>query len=237
MKIVDFHSHILPGIDDGSKDVQMSLAMLEKMQAYGTTTVCATPHYYARHRSIDSFLERRERAFEVLKADIEQNAPHLKDIEIRCGAEVAFYSGIAKEQNIERLCIEGTNTLLLEMPFTEWSDFEINTVADLCFSNRINVVIAHIERYYGFTSEMMIDQLMDLPVYVQINAESIIPMFGRKKWLEMFRQKRAHLLGSDAHNLTDRAPNLGAARDIIKKKLGAEALDEIDKCANQLLKI
>lgn len=235
MKIVDFHSHILPGIDDGSKDVQMSLAMLEKMKAYGTDTVCATSHYYARHRSIDSFLERRAKAFEALQSEIETNAPHLNDIEIRCGAEVAFYSGIAKEQNIERLCIEGTNTLLLEMPFTEWSDFEINTVADLCFNNRINVVIAHIERYYGFTSEMMIDQLMDLPVYVQINAESIIPMFGRKKWLEMFRQQRAHLLGSDAHNLTDRVPNLGAARDIIKKKLGAEALDEIDLCATKLL--
>lgn len=235
MKTVDFHSHILPGIDDGSKDVQISVAMLEKMQAYGTTTVCATPHYYARHRSIESFLERREKAFEALQSEINTNAPHLKDIEIRCGAEVAFYSGIAKEQNIERLCIEKSNTMLLEMPFNEWSDFEINTVADLCIDHGINVVIAHIERYYGFTSERMIDQLMDLPVYVQINAESLIPMFGRKKWLEMFRQKRAHLLGSDAHNLTDRAPNLGAARDIIKKKLGAKALDETDLCATKLL--
>ncbi len=242
--VIDFHSHILPGIDDGSKDTEMSLEMLRRMKAYGADAVCATSHFYGSRRTLEHFLSRRagaaERLFEAMEKEREAEAQagvQSKELKILLGAEVAFYSGLTRENEVEKLCIGDSNTLLLEMPFSPWTDFEINEVGSLCFDHGLNVVIAHLERYTGIASEDMIKQLLRLPVYVQINCESLLPVFGRRPWLKMFKEGQAKLLGSDAHNLSDRAPNLGAGREIIKKKLGADALTEIDRCAHELLKI
>ena len=243
MKTVDFHSHILPGIDDGSKDVAMSLEMLQIMKDSGVDVACATSHFYGMRRSLDHFLERRAGAAEKLfnaiseKKKAEGEAFTLSGMQIMLGAEVAFYSGLTKENEVEKLCIGDTNTLLLEMPFQPWTDFEINEVGSLCFDHGLNVVIAHLERYTDFVPKEMLEQLMRLPVYVQINAEALLPWLKRGRWLKMFESGQAKLLGSDAHNLTNRAPNLAEGRDIIRKKLGAEALKKIDRCAQDLLKI
>ena len=67
--IVDFHSHVLPGIDDGSRSVEESLVMLKRMQDQGIAAVVATPHFYASHHFPEEFLERRERAkLKILQA-------------------------------------------------------------------------------------------------------------------------------------------------------------------------
>ena len=55
--MIDFHSHILPGIDDGSKNTQMSLAMIEEEKKQGVHTIVATPHFYADEDSVERFLK------------------------------------------------------------------------------------------------------------------------------------------------------------------------------------
>lgn len=237
MKAVDFHSHILPGIDDGSKDTEMSLSMLEKMKADGIEIVCATPHFYGSRHSLEHFLERREASLKRLAEGLKARPELAESIEIIPGAEVAFYSGLTRENDIQKLCIEGTNTLLLEMPFIPWTDFEINQVENLCFDHGLKVVIAHIERYDKIAPDDLMRKLLSLPVYIQINAETLLPMMSRRKWLRLFEDGTAKLLGSDAHNLTSRPPKLGEAREMIRRKLGQNVLDRIDQCANGLLKI
>ena len=62
--MIDFHSHVLPGIDDGAKDVETSVAMLEESKRQGVTTVVCTPHYSGRKHSPEWFKERRNAAYE-----------------------------------------------------------------------------------------------------------------------------------------------------------------------------
>lgn len=66
MAVIDFHSHILPGIDDGSKNVQMSLEMLGRASEQGVDVMLATSHFYASRHRIEDFLEKRQRAYERL---------------------------------------------------------------------------------------------------------------------------------------------------------------------------
>ena len=229
--VIDFHTHVLPKMDDGSKSVEMSLEMLHAMRAQGIDTVAATPHYYARHEDIDRFLERREHALQRLTEALDETCPRLVT-----GAEAAFYFGIEQEHDLDKLCIAGTRTLLLEMPFAAWGDYELNAVSSLCLDRGFDVVLAHFERFVPFQKGGdMEERILALPVYVQINAETLLPLLSRGRWLKLFEQGRAHLLGSDAHNLTSRAPNLGKAREIIAKKAGQTVLERIDRCGSELI--
>lgn len=65
--MIDFHSHVLPGIDDGSDCVEESLEMLHTAKNQGVSTMLATPHFYAQDVSVDHFLEKRKKAYDTLK--------------------------------------------------------------------------------------------------------------------------------------------------------------------------
>ena len=122
------------------------------------------------------------------------------------------------------------------MPFAAWGDYELNAVSSLCLDRGFQVVLAHYERFVPFQKGTdLADRILSLPVHIQINAETLLPLMTRGRWLRMFEKGKAHLLGSDAHNLANRAPNLQRARDIIGKKLGQAVLQRIDQCGNELL--
>ena len=114
--MIDLHSHILPGIDDGSRDISMTALMLSEMKRQGIQTVVATPHFYPSHDQPDAFLERRDRAMQAL-ATIQEDHPRIIP-----GAEVAFFDGISRSVIPELLRIQNTKLLLIEMPFTAWTD-------------------------------------------------------------------------------------------------------------------
>ena len=109
--LIALHSHILPAIDDGSPDVETSLEMLHRESAQGVDTVCATSHYNFKDHSIPTFCTRREEAFARLTAAAEEEMP-----QVRLAAEVAYFPHM-EEEDLSPLCIEGTHTLMLEMPF------------------------------------------------------------------------------------------------------------------------
>jgi protein-tyrosine phosphatase len=90
MPVIDFHSHILPGIDDGSRDVPTSLEMLHLAAAQGVDWMVATPHFYAWRDRMDDFLRRREEAFAALSSSLSPELPR-----ILIGAEAAFFPGIS----------------------------------------------------------------------------------------------------------------------------------------------
>ena len=92
--MIDWHSHLLPKMDDGSRSVEESVSMLDLLGEQGVSIVLATPHFGADEESVDEFLERRAHAYERL-------APHIKPEHPRvlCGAEVKYYPGISKMQD------------------------------------------------------------------------------------------------------------------------------------------
>lgn len=230
MAIIDFHSHILPGIDDGSKNSEMSIQMLHTAAGQGITTIVATPHFYADSMTIDTFLRNRSKACQRL---CEKEIP--KQIQILCGAEVSFFTGIGQTAEIARLKIEGTDLLMIEMPFRQWSGRELYEIEWLLRNHTIPI-IAHLERYIAFQKDKSIlSALLELPVYIQINAECLQEWKTRRWAIRMFKQGQAHLLGSDCHNNTSRPENLFEGRNVLQRKLGAACLEEIDELGAYLL--
>ena len=235
--VIDFHSHILPGIDDGSPDVATSVAMLQEMKKQGVAHCVATPHFYSYRRNVETFISQREAAWQQLRPVLTEDLPR-----IHLGAEVAMFSELAElpEAELSALCIAGTRTLLLEMPFSQWGDYEVDTVARLSIDRDVQVVLAHLERYLPLQQKNAnIDRILTLPIWVQINAESLCGGLGnlrqRRQVLQLFKSGQAHLLGSDCHDLHHRAPNLRQGRDALQKHLDSDTLSRMDSLGMSLL--
>ena len=234
--MIDFHSHILPGIDDGSRNVKMSLGMIEALGRQGVDTICATSHLYVSQRTPEHFLERRQEAYELLEPVLNDDAPR-----ILLGAEVLYFPGISRLESLPDLCLEGTDVLLLEMPFTEWQEYWVREVQDLALSGEFTILMAHIERYYARQPRQVWDRLLELDVLMQANADyflqqdSIFRFRNRNKALKLLKEGRIHLLGTDTHNLTSRPPRMKEARAVIREELGKQALERIDELGEELI--
>lgn len=228
--VVDFHSHILPRIDDGSRSVEESLQMLRLSAEQGIPGVVLTPHFYPHLTTPEVFLEKRRRSMELLQAAIR---PDMKLPALCLGAEVYYFPQMSHSDTLRKLAIEGTRAILVEMPMAEWTDRMYRELEDIYSNQGLIPIVAHVDRYLGRFRDFGIPQrLADLPVLVQANASSFLD----SAWgLKLLRRHQIHLLGSDCHNLKDRKPNLGPALERITRKLGAEALDWIRTNEREIL--
>lgn len=231
--MIDFHSHVLPNIDDGSSSVEESVSMLVSSKKQGIDVMLATPHFYIERRTLESFCERRTEAFERLHRAIEGR----KDVpKIILGAEVRYFNGISNFEQLEKLCIKGTRCMLLEMPFSVWGKRMLRDV-EMIIQRGIIPVIAHIERYIKIqkgTDNIL--SLVGMDVIVQMNFEHIIDFFSRREAFKLISNNVVTLLGTDAHNMTFRKPNAGKGIELLKKKFGDEIIDKFTRRASKILK-
>ena len=231
LPVIDFHTHVLHDMDDGSKSVGMSVEMLRKTRETGIGIVVSTSHYYRKKESISSFVSRRNEKLAELLPQLDASCSGIVP-----GAEIALYFGIEEDPDLDRLCIGDTRALLIEMPFQSWGPYEINALSSLCYDRRFTVILAHYERFADFQKDNeLYEEVLKLPLYIQINALSLTFGLRSGKWLGMFRDGSAHLLGSDCHNLDSRPPDLDRGREAIRRKLGTDVLDRIDRNAVSLL--
>ena len=220
---IDLHSHILPQLDDGSDSVEMSLAMLYQMAEQGVDVVCATSHYYAKYNSIPTFCERRAEAMERLSSVLTAELPRVLP-----AAEVAYFPHM-EEQELTPLCIQGTRTLMLEMPFADWTGLQLETMEALVLDCRYDVVLVHPERFcFSKSNRHKLEKLAELPIGLQVNAGSLLRWGTRRLALDLLQMAQYPLLGSDCHNLTSRPPNLKEGRKVVMQKLGEAFLKKID---------
>lgn len=229
--IIDFHSHFLPCIDDGSKSTEMSLEMLKKMKGQNVDTVVATPHFYADENRIDDFLSNRENAYNSIKNEINNMG-----INVKLGAEVTYFQGISKANEIKKLTTEGTSILLLELPFDKWDNSIIEEVDYLINKRKFTVLLAHLDRYISISeNKKYIKKLVKMPLVVQINAGSILDNKRKKKTYSLIKKCDKIVLGSDCHNLTSRKPNLLDCRNILSDDLGEKVIFNIDIFSEEFL--
>lgn len=231
--MIDFHSHILPKLDDGSKSTNESIDMMYRSSLQGITAMVATPHFYAENEPPKEFLKRRENSWNRLREVCEgkNGLPSLYK-----GAEVRMFPGIAGIDELPELTIGGTPYILLEMPFETWSESTFRTL-NAIRSRGLYPIIAHIERYISFQKNTQnIERLLRSDVLIQSNAGAFLKRFGGNRWaIRMLSQGRIHLLGSDCHNMTSRPPNLGEGIEVIQKKLGEQTIQEITQRAEKIL--
>lgn len=222
--MTDFHSHILPGIDDGSQNVQMSKQMLELEAKTGVTTIVATPHFYLSQQNVERFAEKRRAAYEKLAPVAEEMG-----IDIVCGAEV-YYSPSLIDCDLSPLCIGDTRYMMIELPYTKLSDNFIREFHSFIgnISSEITPILAHAERYLRFTDEKSLYEIMNTDMIVQLNSGSFKAFSPNIKFmLDLLKHDMAHLLGTDCHNTTSRAPNMDIAKKVIGKKISPRCFDRL----------
>lgn len=221
--MIDWHSHILPGVDDGSRNVEQSLSMIGMLADQGVRTVVATPHFYANDESVDAFLERRGAAWELLQPRLPENAP-----QIILGAEVRYYQGISRMENLRDLRTEGTKLLLLEMPMAQWPEYAIRELTEISGKSGIKLVLAHIDRYFDLQKRSVWDSLYESGILMQVNADYFAGWMTRGKAISLLKAGGIHFVGSDCHNTTTRAPRIGQAFGTVRKKLGDEFVNQMN---------
>lgn len=217
--MTEYHCHILPGIDDGAKDAETSLAMIEMMKSQGIDRIIATPHFYAhRERSVDDFIKKRQNAFESIK---ERSA--VKDI--RLGAEIAVEHGISELAGIEKLAAEGTRIILLELPYRAYSKWMSEEIYNIAAEFDLKVMLAHVHRYTPYYSREELEGILSNNYIMQINNEAFASWKEKKIAKSIIADEKRFAFGSDSHNLSDRKPNW----DLLKKKIKPEIIDLSDE--------
>ena len=221
--IIDFHTHILPGIDDGSKDIKESREMLMESVRQGVEMMVATPHFYADQMSIPSFLQTRNKAYDELMESISllQQDEYSKTDKnknkfprILKASEVYFFHGIS-QANISSLTLEGTDLLFLEMPYRKWTAKDIDEVKIL--KKKFTLVFVHLERFLYFPgNKKYIEKIIkDNDIIVQINVGSLLKWQKRRKTKEIIKRREHIILGSDCHNTRSRKPNIKEGRETL----------------------
>jgi protein-tyrosine phosphatase len=226
-RVVDIHTHVLHGVDDGPRDIDQSLRMLEAAARDGTSLIFATPH---AHRTSREEIERR---LDELRAAADERGI---DIEIALGAEIRLGPEIFDALHDGRyISLNGGSWILLELPLNlEWPSYFDRVITRLDGLGRYPV-LAHAERYTAVQSDPeVLLPLVTGDIPIQINADALLGGQGRteRATCERLLQGRlAHIIASDAHNDGRRAPVLSQAWERASELVGAERVREMKEIA------
>lgn len=233
--MIDVHSHILPEFDDGAKSVDESINMLKILKKQGITHVIATPHFKMTDdkKSINDFLIKREESYQKLISEIDRQGLNLPKIFL--GAEVLLTMDFIEARDKNRLCIENSNIMLIELPYYEWQSWMFRMLGDLCKENNIVPIIAHADRYVDFVSNEMYEQLFNLGYRTQVNAEFVCDKLAVKKLKKWLKSGQICYVGSDAHGIDFRPPTFDSYFNKIKKIAGDDFIKNIEIHSAELI--
>ena len=223
---IDIHSHILPGVDDGAKDMDTSMKMLDMAYSQGVRTMIATPHYYPGHMRYP-----KEHLEEVYRETVSVIKEKYSDFTLLLGNEIYYRDEVVEKLKNKRICtLADTQYILLEFsPATEY-DYMTKAVYK-CLENGYYPILAHIERYAAlWKNERHVKELIRMGAYMQINAENFqggLFSAERRYCLKLLQSDLVHFIGSDCHNTQKRSPNLKYAMDYLKEKLEPEVFHKL----------
>ncbi len=219
--MIDLHSHILPGIDDGAADLQIALEMARMAVADGVEVQACTPHilpglYHNTGPQIRA-------AAQVFQQHLDDNGIPLRLV---TGADVHLVPDIADGLRSGRiLSLADTRYVLVEPPHHVAPLRLVETFFGILVAGYVPI-LTHPERLSWIESHYpAIEQLFQSGVWMQITAGSLTGVFGRapRYWAErMLEEGRVHILASDAHGVGRRRPNLGQGRDVAAKRVGEQ---------------
>jgi len=227
--MIDLHCHLLPGIDDGPKSIEESLAMARHAANAGITKIVTTPHITPGR--YDNSLASIQPVFEKLKATIKERAI---PIEISFAAEIRFDPIIIDMVNNNILPIlgeyEGERIILLEFPHSHippGCEELIQWLAD----KGVRVLIAHPERNGSVLANIeKITSLIKMGCLLQITAGALTGVFKdgpRQCAVELLKRGWVSIIASDAHNIHTRCPELEPARQAAAKIVGEEEASDM----------
>lgn len=224
MAYIDVHSHILPGVDDGARSINESLQLIAKLKKQGVTRILATPHFYASVCSLEDTVKKAQDSYADLKMFLTNADPQIK-----IGYEVHYFKNISKIDDIEKLTIDGTRFLLLELAHMPSLEPAAEDIISLVLDRHITPILAHIERFAllpGF--DRITETIKDGFSIGQINASAFsINRKSKKIALRLIKEGYGQIIASDTHSVNSRPPEFDNAFKIIGKKLGEDTVKKI----------
>ena len=217
-KIMDIHTHILPGVDDGAGNMEEALALLRLASDDGTQAILLTPHYRPPHKANPQILQ--------VAANALREAARQENLKIRLllGQEVRYQSEFPQKHK------EG---LFLPMAKSRYMLLEFSTIA---FNNQILAgvrdclacgyipILAHAERYDALRCDSdLLEQVLRLGARIQLNADSVMGKTGfrvKRFCHRLLKAEKVHFIASDAHDLRLRPPTLSKCYARVSKKYG-----------------
>ena len=229
--MVDFHTHILPGIDDGSPDVKTSVEMVRRELEQGVDAIFLTPHFVAQRDYPERFLQRRRQAYEKLQKALDEEG---LSVTLWLGAEVMCCPGMSRWEQLEQLKMGDSPYILVELPPRPWQKTVYDELEAIYLERGLIPIVAHIDRYLqALGNEKMLSGLERLPVLLQANASFFTER--RRLALRWLKQKRIHLVSSDCHGIQWRSPCLKEAMQVIASGLGENAGSYLEQLAQAVL--
>jgi protein-tyrosine phosphatase len=210
--MIDIHSHILPGIDDGASDIAESLIMAKMAVQDGISTMIATPHITGKTQGV-GFIAKQVSA---LQTALDDAGIALK---LAIGGEVPFHFG----DDVSGFTLAGNQAILLELPHSHVPESTSQKIYELQREG-YQVILAHLERNGGILQNPnTLKEFIDLGAESQITAESVTGELGSQiQHLahHLLRQGMVHYLASDCHSSEHRKPQLAKAVAIASKIIG-----------------
>ena len=223
---IDMHCHILPGVDDGAKDIDETKAMLRIAYEEGIRCIIATPHHHPRRGKESPTVLRRQ-------AKLVREAAHEIDEHFRIylGTEVFFGQDVPdKLKDGKILSMNNRDYVLVEFSPSDTFAYIRQSLQQMQLAG-YEVILAHVERYNCIVKEAeLAEQLWEMGIHLQVNAESITGESGReiKKFVKyLMDQELVFCVGTDAHSPRHRAPRMKKAAAYVKKKYGEEYMRRI----------
>ena len=180
-QLVDLHCHILPGIDDGAKNLDVSMSLIQKEMEDGVVGIVFTPHFHYERITLDAFVQQRKMAFTTALASLD----------------------------LSKLAFAGSRYILIEFP-TSIHPGGIEDTLFAVQNRGYTPILAHVERYPYVTEDpTLLYRWVSSGALAQINASGLVRGGHTAKWLhKLLDWNLVHLMCSDCHSVTTRPPNL-----------------------------
>ena len=213
--MIDIHNHIIQGVDDGSKDLAMSLDMARIYLKNGINKVIATPHYIEKD---SGSLERNTQALETLRSELEKEEIPL---ELYLGNEVYISMDVLKDIEEERVAtLNGSRYVLIEFPMGEVPIYAENVIYDLLIKGYIPI-IAHPERYIKIQEDPnVLLEFLKKGALAQLNLPSLEGLYGKtvqETAKVLLEHRMVQFVGTDAHTNGKRSPEVSGALALLKE--------------------
>ena len=224
--MIDVHCHILPGIDDGSRNLEESMEMIREAYKAGFTNIISTSHYIEESYNVPKV--KRQELIDMLNLKIEQEGMNIK---IYNGAEAYITPNLVELIKAEELpTMNGTKYLLMELPMHN-QILNLESIVSKVINQGITLIIAHPERYsYVQKNYKVLNELADMGVLFQANYGSCIGQYGKeaeKALKKLLKANRISFFGTDCHRAGSVYEKMPEILKKLEKMIGKEKLEEL----------
>ncbi len=221
MRYIDIHSHLLPGIDDGAKNLEMSMEMFRIAADNGIGQMIMTPHNKPMHKNAGP--AKIERMTQQLQECLKKEKI---DLQLYTGNELYYRSDVLEElEGGNALTMANSGYVLIEFGPMDAYEYIRSGIYKI-MAGGYRPILAHVERYGNVCAkEERVRDLIAMGCYIQVNAGSIMGQYGLQTRLftrRLLKQRLVHFVASDAHNTEKRSPAISECAKYLEKKFGED---------------